>query len=142
MRLEITYDKDADAMYLYFERLHDVIAARSISHQRLDVYYDEEGQIFGFKLFSFEQLPLLNQLRYISLFPGVIVDNEEKTVFISLSNAARVGRVIEWDANFDADSENHIWGIELLFSREMMVDCRLKYISPYLVSFEDVYKPR
>jgi uncharacterized protein YuzE len=138
MRLEITYDKDADAMYLYFARPPAVIAARSISHQRLDMYVDEEGQIFGFKLFPSEQLSLLNQLRYISLFPSVTVDNEEGTVFISLSQPTGTRCIIEWDANLDVDSENHVWGIEMLFSREMKADRKLKHISRYLVNFEDV----
>jgi hypothetical protein len=138
MRLEITHDKDADAMYFYFARPPAVIAARSISHQRLDMYVDEEEQIFAFKLFSSEQLPLLSQLRYISLFPSVTIDNKEGTVFISLSQPATARYIIEWDANLDIDSENHVWGIEVLFSREMEVDRKLKYISRFLVNSEDV----
>lgn len=114
--MKVTYDKDAEAMYIYLTRIRPGGVSETQCFQRVDVDLDIAGQIAAVRLYESDSLRLHGRLRHALLSPQVSVNEASEYLQIVFVPTEKVSRTIPWDGNVDLDKEGQILGIEILFA--------------------------
>jgi len=125
----ITFDAQANAMYLSFGWIPPGGVMLTIPDFRTLLYFDEDGQWTRLDLLPGEELDLSNCLAHIGAQDGVRYKEVTNTLTIQFQEDRSYRDVIPWEALVDFDQEGQLLGIELLFGdRLARIQEKLRYV--------------
>lgn len=137
--MKVTYDQDADAMYIYLAPKESHKVAQTETYQKVKVELNEEDQIVGLLLFESDQLALRHRLKYASQQSEIVYNELGQYLYLTFTSLPQVRRTVEWDANVDIDHKRQIVGIEILFGGELTGGGKVAAIREHLILPDDPY---
>src|SRR5690349_18874099 len=114
--MKITYDGQAEAIYIYFAGSFTGAVKKTETYQRIEIALDPADQIVGLRLYGSESLALEGRLKYALLHPEVSFEKEGQFLQLGFVPSWEIKRTIPWDANVDIDKHGQIMGMEILFT--------------------------
>jgi uncharacterized protein YuzE len=144
--MKITYDKQANASYIYFTVIGVGGISETLAYCDLAVDLDANDQILAIRLFESEEFKFQNRTKYLIQHAEVKYRETERDIQIRFARHAEVERTVSWDGNVDLDRNNQIVGLEILFApsdyapndgqERLSAEGKLKHLSKYLVAFD------
>ena len=126
--MKVTYDPEADAVYIYLAAEAEYLVARTETYQKSKVELDSADQVVALCLLESGDLSLARGLRFVSQEPSMAFDQSAGWLRIAFAPQATVKRVVDWDANVDLDSDGQVVGIEVLFGGELIARDKMRLV--------------
>lgn len=133
MPIQVTYDEDADAMYVYLTPLIPGHADKTVYDQPVKFDLDSAGHIISFRLRDSENVRMGLRLEHAARHENVIFNKDKGELTIAFLTPAEVVRTIDWSSNVDFDSKGQIIGFETLFGTRFVVKSRLRHIRRFRI---------
>lgn len=125
----ITFDAQANAMYLSFTWIPPGEAVFTIPDFRTLLYFDEDDQWTRLDLLPGDELDMSNCLAHIGAQDGVRYEEATNTLTIQFQEDRSYRGVVQWNALVDFDQEGQLLGIELLFGDRLeKIQGKLRYV--------------
>lgn len=130
----ITYDRIANAMYIYLVRINPGGVEKTLSDELVRLELDAYEQIVAIRLYDSDKLCLKDRLKYITKSSHAYYSPDNREVSLAFTALVDVSHSADWSASLDLDMDDQIVGVELLFNPEFRVEEKMKYIRQYITS--------
>lgn len=131
----ITYDRAADALYIYFEEMRPRHVEKTLHDQPLRFDIDSAGQFTSIVLPDSEELQIESRLKHVSDNEAVRFEAEGNELVISFTDGG-ASDVLQWSGNVDLDLDDQMVGIEVLFGPRVRANDRLIHLRKFLTKVD------
>jgi uncharacterized protein YuzE len=134
--MQITFDVQADAMYVYFTRLSPGRVAKTIQDQALTFELDSAHQIISILLSKSEDRLIGSRLEHVVRHQNVFFDPKRRQLKLSFITLAEVKQTVRWVGSVDYDSKGQMVGIEILFGPKFTAQHKLRHITRFMAPLD------
>jgi uncharacterized protein YuzE len=131
--MQITYDQQAEAMYIYFGRRSVGRVQKTIYEHPISLMCDSDDQIVEMRVRESTELRLASNLCRTAQDDNVAYDANTKLLRITFEKNTDSPATVIWPGNFDFDDAGNLLGVEILFDHAFSIDRRVRYISKFRI---------